>query len=531
MRAIILPSRILRRQPFARSSVRAFSAPIDFNEKTCDTKLIYESKSTYALVRAYVIFQSTRVPAIVNNAEKLLQLTYSILGDTLTNAILKNTYFGHFCAGEDETEITPVINDFEKYGISSILDYAAKADEIDPTIDVVGGLLTEEEKEINTRTNMHKYDERILIYEMCLRSANVVKGDSSDGFIAVKVTHLVNPILLEKMSKVVIELRNLFLKFDKNKTGMINKEDFQREYNNCFAGEKGAAVFDLIDTEQRGLVDYVSWSNSITVEDLHLLTSQCREKGPLFHATFSDHERELLLSFRNRVRRLAKLADDVGVSMMIDAEHTYFQPAIDNVAITLMKEFNTTRPVIFSTYQMYLVDSECRLHTDLIRARQGNYFFAAKFVRGAYMELERQLAYRKQYDDPIHVSKQDTDDNYNRNIEKVVMLMAQGEKIELMIASHNQESVELTLRYAKANGLAQEAPIHFAQLMGMADNLTFLLGHEKYKVYKYVPYGAVKEVMPYLVRRAQENAGMLDGVKSETNMLSKEIKARMTGRR
>ena len=213
--------------------------------------------------------------------------------------------------------------------------------------------------------------------------------------------------------------------------------------------------------------------------------------------------------------------------MMVDAEHTYFQPAIDNVVITLMKEFNTQKPVIFSTYQMYLVDSEWRLHTDLIRAQQGNYYFAAKLVRGAYMELERHNAKLYHYEDPIHATKEDTDNNYNRNVEKVVKLMAQGEKIEMMIASHNQESVENTLRYAKENGLANDAPIHFAQLMGMADNLTFLLGEQKYKAYKYVPYGGVKEVMPYLVRRAKENSGLMGGAKAEINMLSAEIKRRI----
>jgi proline dehydrogenase len=530
MRAILLPSRILRRQPFVHSPIRAFSAPIDFS----DTKLIFESKSTFSLVRAYFVFQSCRIQSIVDNAEKLLRASYSILGDTLTDKILKKTYFAHFCAGEDEREIIPVVNDYERHGIGSILDYAAESDISDDTIGVIEGL-TDEEKEINTRTYMYQNealcDDRALTFDMCLRSANVVKGASSNGFVAVKITALTNPQLLEKMSKVVVELRNLFLKFDKNKTGMINADDFQRGYNYFFSGEQAAEVFDLIDTDHRGLVDYVSWSNSITIEDLHLLTSQCREKGPLFHATFSDHERDLLLSFRNRVRKLAKLADELGVSMMIDAEHTYFQPAIDNVAITLMKEFNASRPVIFSTYQMYLVDSEWRLQTDLNRAKQGNYYFAAKLVRGAYMELERHRAKELHYDDPIHESKEATDDNYNRNVESVVKRMAQGEKIEMMIASHNQQSVEHTLRYAEENGLANDAPIHFAQLMGMADNLTFLLGHANYKAYKYVPYGAVKEVMPYLVRRAQENSGLMGGAASEIKMLSTEIKARVTGRR
>lgn len=528
MRAFLRPARNVRCHPFVHLRTRPFCTEhVDFS----NTKLVFQSKSTFSLIRAYLVFQSCRIQTIVDNAEKLLRVSYSILGDRLTDSILKKTYFAHFCAGEDEKEIMPVIYDYERHGIGSILDYAAEADIQEDPIKLIEGL-TEDEMQIRVRTYTYKNellcDERALTFDKCLRSANVVKGSSSNGFVAVKITALTDPEILEKMSQVVVEIRKLFVKFDKNENGLISADEFRRGYDYYFKGERAAELFELIDTDDRGQVDYISWSNLITIEDLHLLTSQCREKGPLFHATFSDHERDLLLSFRNRVRKLAMVADELDVNMMIDAEHTYFQPAIDNVAGTLMKEFNTKKPVIFSTYQMYLVDSEWRLATDLMRAKQGNYYFAAKLVRGAYMELERARATELRYPDPIHATKQDTDDNYNRNVEKIVQLMGEGEKIEMMIASHNQESVEHALRCVKDNGMnPDEAPIHFAQLMGMADNLTFLLGHKKYKAYKYVPYGAVKEVMPYLVRRAQENSGMMGGAISEIDMLSAELKRRM----
>ena len=225
-------------------------------------------------------------------------------------------------------------------------------------------------------------DERAQTFEKCLRSANVVKGASSNGFVAIKITALTNPQLLEKMSKVVVEIRNLFLKFDKNNTGYIEVDEFKRGYDYFFDGEMAAEVFNRIDSDRDGIIDYIEWSNTITIEDLHLLTSQCREKGPLFHATFTAEERDLLLSFRSRVRKLARLAHELDVNMMIDAEHSYFQPSIDNVATTLMKEFNTDKPTIFTTYQLYLKDSSSRLETDLIRAKKGNYYFAAKLVRG-----------------------------------------------------------------------------------------------------------------------------------------------------
>ena len=131
-----------------RCPVRAYSSSkenldIDFS----DTKKGFQAKSTFALYRAFLVFQSCQFRFIVSNAEKLLRYSYSILGDNITDAILKKTYFAHFCAGENEKEIIPVINDYERHGIGSILDYAAEADITDDTIEVIEGLSDEERGE------------------------------------------------------------------------------------------------------------------------------------------------------------------------------------------------------------------------------------------------------------------------------------------------------------------------------------------------------------------------------------------------
>jgi proline dehydrogenase len=137
----------------------------------------------------------------------------------------------------------------------------------------------------------------------------------------------------------------------------------------------------------------------------------------------------------------------------------------------------------------------------------------------------------KKYASPIHVSKQATHDNYNRGVAYMLDKMSQGDKVSLMVASHNQESVALTLGKAMQLGLQNSAPIYFAQLLGMADHLTYSLGGAGYRAYKYVPYGKIREVMPYLIRRAQENSDMLGGVATELRMLKAEIKRRLFNRR
>ena len=151
---------------------------------------------------------------------------------------------------------------------------------------------------------------------------------------------------------------------------------------------------------------------------------------------------------------------------MIDAEHTYFQPAIDNITTDLSKKYNRDYPVIFSTYQMYLKDSSHRLEMDMERAKKCNYCFAAKLVRGAYMVIERARAAEKQYEDPIYESLERTHDNYNTALTGLITDMASGSRVEVMIATHNRHSVELALQKMAELHLTPTSNVYFGQLLG-----------------------------------------------------------------
>ena len=287
----------------------------------------------------------------------------------------------------------------------------------------------------------------------------------------------------------------------------------------------------MMDTARDGRIDYVEWSNMLTLEELHRLTANCIHKGPLSRSVLTDEERQLLLVMRGRINALVALADKLDVRVMIDAEHSYFQPAIDNIAAELMRRHNHSRALVFTTYQMYLRDSLQRLRDDQLRAKAGNYYFAAKLVRGAYMELERRRADELHYASPIHRSIEETHESYNTGAAQLIASIAAGERAELMIASHNQASIEQVLAAASTSGLSPpHAPIYFAQLLGMADHLTYSLGVAGYKAYKYVPYGKIREVMPYLIRRAQENSDIMSGVGLELSMLTRELTRRVLSR-
>jgi len=289
-------------------------------------------------------------------------------------------------------------------------------------------------------------------------------------------------------------------------------------------------VFKIMDTARDGRIDYVEWSNTLTIEELHKLTAFCISRGPLSRAVLTDEERQLLLLMRRRITALVDLADKLDIRVMIDAEHSYFQPAIDNIAADLMRKHNRGRALVFTTYQMYLRDSLRRLRDDQLRAKTDNYYFAAKLVRGAYMDMERKRADELNYTSPIHESIQDTHESYNTGAAQLIASIAAGEKVELMIASHNQSSIELALSAANSWGLGPDAPIYFGQLLGMSDHLTYSLGGAGYKAYKYVPYGKIREVMPYLIRRAQENSDIMSGVGLELRMLTRELTRRLLSR-
>jgi proline dehydrogenase len=292
-------------------------------------------------------------------------------------------------------------------------------------------------------------------------------------------------------------------------------------------------IFEQFDPNGTGSVDYISWSMCLTPKDLPLITKQCREVGPLALATPTEEEIELIEAMYERGRELGTEAAKVGTRLLIDAEQVRFQPAIDNLVLDLQQTFNarseSDKPIIYNTYQCYLKDAMERLTTDVQRADRLDYHFGAKLVRGAYMESERALATANGLVSPIHETVEDTHTCYNDAVGFLLEHSTKTDKqIELMVASHNKESIENAIDVMKKYGIdRQSSIICFAQLYGMADNLSFNLGRHGYRAYKYVPYGAVHEVMPYLLRRARENSAIVGGAAAEAAMIGNELKRRL----
>ncbi len=237
--------------------------------------------------------------------------------------------------------------------------------------------------------------------------------------------------------------------------------------------------------------------------------------------------KELRAEYKNvlkRVDAICYVASQKNVSVFIDAEETWIQDTINHLVNLMMKRYNRERAVVFNTFQLYRTDQLQYLMHSFNLAKKEGYVLGAKLVRGAYMEKERERAAKMGYTSPIHPNKAATDDAYNTAVRFCV---DNYEKIASCNASHNAESAMLQAELIAQRGIPRDHPhLLFCQLYGMSDNLTFNLAKTEYNAAKYVPYGPVREVVPYLIRRAQENSSVTGDMSREYQLVLKEMKRR-----
>jgi proline dehydrogenase len=224
-----------------------------------------------------------------------------------------------------------------------------------------------------------------------------------------------------------------------------------------------------------------------------------------------------------RYHTVCKVAVEKDVPLLIDAEESWMQEAADNLIEELMELYNTEKAIVFNTLQMYRHDRLDYLKGLHQRAHQKGYHIGMKVVRGAYMEKERARAEEKGYASPICVSKPATDDNYNA----AVVYMMEHSKMAIFAGTHNEESSALLMDLAlKHNIEPSDMRLWFGQLFGMSDHISFNLANEGYNVAKYVPFGPVRDVMPYLIRRAEENTSVAGQTSRELGLIKTERKRR-----
>lgn len=227
---------------------------------------------------------------------------------------------------------------------------------------------------------------------------------------------------------------------------------------------------------------------------------------------------------RNRVTAICNLAYEKQQKLFIDAEESWIQNAIDTLALEHMERLNRDQVWIYNTYQMYRHDRLEVLQTHYQQACQKSFKIGAKLVRGAYMEKERARATSKGYPDPIQDTKAKTDADYNAALH---FCLNHINNIAFCAGTHNEESSLLLAKAIQQKGLQPNHPhIWFSQLFGMSDHISFNLAHLGYNVAKYLPYGPVADVLPYLIRRAQENTSVKGQTGRELKLIIQELNRR-----
>ena len=228
----------------------------------------------------------------------------------------------------------------------------------------------------------------------------------------------------------------------------------------------------------------------------------------------------------NRFRSCCQTAQKLGIGLLVDAEEYSMQIATDQLVLDLMREFNLNKAVVYNTVQLYLVDGYYRLKQMHMQAIQDSFYLGVKLVRGAYMEKERKTAHKHGLSSPICASKAETDMGFNAAVVYCIKHLA---NISIVLGSHNEKSMLLAIKLMDQYEIkSNDDRIWFSQLLGMSDHISFILANEGYQVVKFVPFGPMHKLIPYLARRAEENTAIAGQTTRELVFLQKELKRRMT---
>ena len=286
-------------------------------------------------------------------------------------------------------------------------------------------------------------------------------------------------------------------------------------------GKETEEQFDIVKAKTLKNIEFAKKKDAIpfvvfkpTGVGRFYLYQKITEKKPL-----SNEEKTEWVAVMNRYYEICDKALKYDVPILIDAEESWMQDAADVLVENLMEKYNVDKAIVFNTLQMYRHDRLEYLKSLHQKALKGNYHIGLKIVRGAYMEKERQRARENKYPSPICKDKIATDINFNAAIK----FMMEHNKMALFAGSHNEESSYLLLGLAKKHKISpSDQRLWFGQLYGMSDHISFNLAKEGYNTAKYVPFGPVRDVMPYLIRRAEENTSVAGQTNRELNLIKEE---------
>lgn len=291
-------------------------------------------------------------------------------------------------------------------------------------------------------------------------------------------------------------------------------------------GKSDEDELDIAMNETIRAIEMAASNNSVPVVSTKitgLVNNAILEK---LHAkeVLTEGEKRQFQHLRERLEEICSKAAEHSISIFVDAEESWMQDPIDALVLSMMEQFNKEKAVVYNTYQLYNKDKLEHLKRDHLQCKDKGIIFGAKLVRGAYMDKERERAQRMSYESPIHIDKPATDRDYN---EAVRYCIENIDTISSCCASHNAESNLFQARLISEKGIEKHHPhVNFCQLYGMSDNLTFNLANAGYNAAKYLVYGPIRDVIPYLIRRTEENTSVTGDMSRELTLIEKEMMRR-----
>lgn len=291
-------------------------------------------------------------------------------------------------------------------------------------------------------------------------------------------------------------------------------------------GKESEAEYDKAVPEFIKAIKYASKNKNIPFISLKVTGFGRFDLLAKSHAneTLSSEEQAEFKRIYNRLDQVCKAAAENNIMVLVDAEESWIQKPVDDFTDAMMEAYNKKKVIVFNTFQLYRHDRLVFLKESIGIAKAKGYLHGSKLVRGAYMEKERKRAAEMGYPSPIQPTKEATDKDYN---EAVLFCLENLEHNAVFIGTHNENSCLLAAKYMEGHNIpATTERVYFSQLYGMSDNMSFNLANSGYHVAKYLPYGPVYDVIPYLMRRAQENTSVAGQTSRELLLLDKEMKRR-----
>lgn len=297
-------------------------------------------------------------------------------------------------------------------------------------------------------------------------------------------------------------------------------------------GKESEESFDHATEEFIRVINYAATQTNIPFISIKVTglarfaLLQTLNEAPRLRSGVHDHEEEVAEwdRVRERMYTICEIAAEKNIGVLIDAEESWIQDPIDRLCMEMMEVFNKDKVIVYNTIQLYRHDRLHFLQLSYKIAKQQQFKLGIKLVRGAYMEKERERAAEMGYGSPIQPTKEATDADFNAAVK---FCFDHLEDISVIIASHNEKSNLLAAEIMHEKSLNHNHPhVHFSQLYGMSDNITFNLAKEGFKVSKYLPFGPIKDVIPYLMRRAKENSSVAGQTGRELSLIKKELDRR-----